>query len=167
MKMTQYELGKNCLVILRLKTAKKGMTVDQSLTNQITKFATLIQASCREVSRDDLADFYEKYLIPAAQMGALGRWHSCADEVAPTEKEAYIAYRLLKFQHFWGLDGLRDHVKSLADKCPLSFEVIASIAVHIANKHLRDQFGDIDTKHPLEVTGEAPDQDGVNLAEIR
>lgn len=144
--MTQFELGKKCLTILQYKIRRNGMELRPEVFEQkVQKVSRLLNAQ-----REEIVAFFKKYLLPEILVGCnLGpKGHS----PNPNEREAWIAYRILKIEYFWDLRELREEARSITNKTPLSFEEVAAIAAFIAHKHVRDQFGEgVDTD--LNVTG--------------
>jgi hypothetical protein len=159
-KMTQYMLGKKSLQILRIKMRKKGLNVGPELNDEIDKLTEYIG-----YPREEIVDFINKFILPEVKIG--GGLSQDVPEIEPTEREAFLAYRYLKIKFFWNAGGLRQECQSIADKIPVSFEEVSAIALYILQKHLRDQFGGTDTRNSLEVIGERPDDENIDVAEVR
>lgn len=137
-KISSKEVGRKALVILKYKVSRQGIDLRPSEFSQhVTKRAKLIGCP-----REELLVFFNKFLLPGILKSCELKGEDSNSE--PSEREAKIAYRLLKMGFFWDLRGLRDEVYQIVDKTSLTFEEVASIVVHIASKHLRDEFGEGD-----------------------
>ena len=135
-KLSANEVGKKALTILKYKIGQRGIDLRPSeFAQHVTKNAQRIGCP-----REELLDFFNKFLVPEVL-------HSCElkihfQKIEPSEREAKIAYRLLKMGFFWDLRGLREEVYRIVEKTPLEFEEVAAIVTNIAKKHLRDEFGE-------------------------
>lgn len=134
-KISAHEVGAIALVILKYKIGRQGIDLRPAVFAQfITKRARLIGCP-----REELLAFYNKYLVPEILRNCeLTRYDKMGHEVS--EREAKIAYRLLKMGYFWNIRGLRDEVNIIVEKTQLGFEEVAAIVTNIAKKHLRDEF---------------------------
>lgn len=130
-KMTKIEYGQNCLRILRFKVRKNGMELrPEVFEDKIMKCAQLLGAG-----REEILDFYSKFIIPEVMMGCAIKIKGYSPQ-EPTEREAWIAARILKIEYFWDLKNLRREAYGISEKIAVSFEEAAAIITHIANKHL-------------------------------
>lgn len=138
-KLSANEVGKKALIILKYKIGQRGIDLQPSeFAQYVTKNAQRIGCSSEE-----LLDFFNKFLIPEVLRSCKLEIHFQKTE--PNEREARIAYRLLKMGFFWDLRGLREEVYRIVEKTPLEFEEAAAIVTDIAKKHLRDEFGEGET----------------------
>ena len=141
------EVGEVALVILKYKVSHQGIDLRPSEFGPfITKRAQLIGCS-----REELLAFFNKYLVP--DVLRICELTNVSHQYTPSEREAKIAYRLLKMGFFWHLRGLRDEVCRIAEKTSLEYALVAAIVTDIARKHLRDEFCEGDDLK-LEVDGE-------------
>lgn len=147
--MTKYELGVTCLTILQFKIHRNGMELRPEMFEQkVQKIAKLLN-----LAREEVVFFFKKYLLPEILAGCnLGARTKYPE---PNEREAWLAYRILKIEHFWELQDLRTEVRRIVDRTSLDFEDVAAIAIHIAQKHVCDQFGEGDDVK-LNITDERP-----------
>lgn len=147
MKLSSYEVGKIALTILTFKISNQGLELKpREFAQHVTKNSQRIGCP-----REELLEFFNKFLVPEVL-------HSCElkghyDDSEMTEREAVLAYRLLKMGFFWDLRGLRDEVNRIVENTPLSFDEVAPIVNHIALRHLNDQFGKSDTI-TLDISGD-------------
>ena len=136
-KISAYAVGRKALIILKYKVRKQGLDLRPSEFAQlVTKRAQLIGCS-----RDEILAFFNKYLVPEILVGCELKGQQ-EDRSLPNEREAKIAYRLLKMGFFWDLRGLREEVYRIVEKTPLEFEEVAAIVSNIAEKHLRDELSE-------------------------
>ena len=146
LRLNKYELGKKALTILQCKIKRNGMDLrPDEFARKVTKLSQLI-----DCPREEVISFYEKFLIPHVIRGCQMKT-TRFDESAPSEEEARIAYRVLKIDYFWDISDLREEAQHIVDKTSLKFEEVAAIAIHIAKKHLKNEFGEGEALE-LEVT---------------
>ncbi|MFA6554003.1 MAG: hypothetical protein WCS89_00660 [Candidatus Paceibacterota bacterium] len=146
-KLSAHEVGKKALIILKFKIGRQGIDLRPSeFAQRITKNAQRIGCP-----REELLGFFNRFLIPEILHSCELRGHHYDSE--PNEREAKIAFRMLKMGFFWDLHDLRNEVYSIVEKTPLEFNEVASIVTHIANRHLWDQFGEGEAV-TLDISGE-------------
>lgn len=145
-KMTKHEFGQKCLIILQFKARRNGMELTPEIFQaKIIKCAQLLGAT-----REEVLDFYTKFVIPEVMLGCGTKIEGYSPK-EPTEREAWIAARILKIEYFWDLKNLRREAYNISEKISVSFKEAAAIITNIATKHLWDQFGEGD-EVTLEIT---------------
>lgn len=70
-----------------------------------------------------------------------------------TEREAWIAYRILKMHFFYDFRQIQTHITNLSETTGLPRNEVKAIVQLIMRKHLRDEFGNANGKlDELEIT---------------
>ncbi len=135
-KLSANEVGKKALIILKFKVGNRGIDLRPvEFAQHVTKNAQRIGCP-----REELLEFFNKFLVPEVLHGCELRGHY--DNSEPSEREAKIAFLMLKMGFFWDLRGLREEVYRITEKVPLEFEEVAAVVTYIAKSHLNGQFGE-------------------------
>ena len=136
---TKYELGKMAFIILIYKIKRQGMDIRPK------EFLEESESLCNYIkcSRDEFKAFVLKFLVPEALRGC--GLDAEIDKGIPTEREAEIAYLLLKRRFFWNIQDARGEAYRISEKTPLDFQQVAAVVIHLLKSHIAEQFGEGET----------------------
>ncbi len=129
MKMSSYELGLKSLVILLEKIEKKPDFMSEHVMRRDAK-----RTKC---GMDEIQAFWKKFFWEIPKSGTMETLL-----INTTEREAWIAFRILKMHFFWDFREIGKQITLIASLTGLSRKDVSAIIEYIMRRHLRDTFAD-------------------------